>query len=110
MEISLLQGGCEDFEVAGEPTAGPHLWILLEVPMNGEVLIAYVHFKLIPGQGAVNAAQNQIGSLDDIQCFEISLSEKLLRYALQVFGPRLLACHNDLYLIAVLKKICEEPI
>ena len=56
MEISLLQGSCKDFEVAREPTAGSHLWILLEVPMNGEVLIAYVHFKLIAGQGAVNAA------------------------------------------------------
>lgn len=110
MEISLLQGDCEDFEVAREPTAGSHLWILLEVPMNGEVLIAYVHFKLIAGQGAVNAAQNQICSFDDIQGFEISLSEKLLLNALQIFGPRFLARHNDLYLIAVLEKIREEPV
>jgi hypothetical protein len=44
MEISLLQGRCKDFEIAREPTAGSHLWILLEVSMNGEILIAYVHF------------------------------------------------------------------
>ena len=58
MEISLLQGRCKDFEVAREPTAGSYLWVLLQVPMEGEVLIAYVHFKLITGQGAVDAAQD----------------------------------------------------